>query len=200
MGEPRKTLVWPQLEVIEDAWCGSTSDARVLRDPSDGSTLTWTGETVFEQVLPRPPRGKIWCGSELVGRRSGTLRAPDVHPLHWHLMSESARKRAKDEYAVKAQRWQQARQRRTIPRVPLDTLPTSSAAYTKALGMHRLAVQPIYSSRPRALSDDETTSIASDYPALVDSSDSECDDTASIFSDESTVDALDIIYNRHNGL
>ena len=36
-------LKWPELECIEDAWCGHAQhDAKTLRDPGDGSTLTWT--------------------------------------------------------------------------------------------------------------------------------------------------------------
>ena len=34
---------WPGLEVIEDAWAGFQSDAKVLQSPLGGSTLTWTG-------------------------------------------------------------------------------------------------------------------------------------------------------------
>ena len=49
---------WPGLEVIEDAWAGQSGDAKSIQNPHDGSTLTWTGETSFERILPPPPQGK----------------------------------------------------------------------------------------------------------------------------------------------
>ena len=79
------------MELIEDCWTARPSDAKPLLSPDNGSTLTWTGETVFEGVLPKAPKGKVWCGNELVRHRAGTQRAADVHPLHWWLMSTSAR-------------------------------------------------------------------------------------------------------------
>ena len=63
---------WPTMELVEDCWKARPSDAKPLLSPSDGSTLTWTGETVFERVLPKPPKGKAWCGTQLVRYRSGT--------------------------------------------------------------------------------------------------------------------------------
>ena len=48
-------MQWPEMNVLEDAWSGNPSDARSLQSPSDGSTLTWTGETcsVTQQLLGR---------------------------------------------------------------------------------------------------------------------------------------------------
>ena len=63
---------WPEMDLIEDAWSGNASDAKSLNDPGDGSTLTWTGETLFERVRPDPPKGKAWCMGELVNIRCGT--------------------------------------------------------------------------------------------------------------------------------
>ena len=53
---------WPTMELIEDCWTGRPSDARPLLKPDDGSTLSWTGETIFERVLPAPPKGQdlVW--------------------------------------------------------------------------------------------------------------------------------------------
>ena len=51
---------WPDMATVEDAWSGNPSDAKSLQNPSDGSTLTWTGETLFERVMPKPPKGKAW--------------------------------------------------------------------------------------------------------------------------------------------
>ena len=85
---------WPGLETIEDAWCGHASDAKLLRNPVDGSTLTWTGETHFGRVLPEPPRGSEWCQGTLVESRAGSKRSKDIHPLQWWVMSEFSRRQA----------------------------------------------------------------------------------------------------------
>jgi hypothetical protein len=74
---------WPKMELVEDCWVARPSDAKPLLNPLDGSTLTWTGETVFERVLPIAPKGKVWCGTELARARAVPQRAQDVHPLHW---------------------------------------------------------------------------------------------------------------------
>ena len=117
---------WPSMELIEDCWMGQPSDAKPLRNPADGSTLSWTGETIFERVLPKPPKGKMWCGSELVRARAGSRRAPDVHPLHWWLMSTTARLKATDQWKTKYKEISQAQNRRTIPREVLDAMPKPS--------------------------------------------------------------------------
>ena len=114
---------WPGLEMVEDAWCGHASDANVLQDPGNGSTLTWTGETHFERILPDPPRGREWCQGELVKSRKGSLRNKDVHPLQWWLMSESARLKSSQLWQAKFKQMQGALTKRTIPREPLDHMP-----------------------------------------------------------------------------
>ena len=120
---------WPEMETIEDCWTGrSQSDAKSLRNPVDDSTLTWTGETIFERVLPKPPKGKAWCGHELVRTRAGSKRALDVHPLHWWLMSTTARLKASDEWKTKCKDIRMAQNRRTIPREELDKMPQPAAA------------------------------------------------------------------------
>ncbi len=134
---------WPSLELIEDCWNGHPSDQRAIQHPDDGSTLTWTGETMFERVLPKPPKGKTWCGPDLVRARRGSKRAPDVHPYHWHLMSQKARDKAILMYSEKYKAIQQAKARRTIPREPLDEMPVAEVPeYGQQLGMHRLDVMP----------------------------------------------------------
>ena len=85
---------WPEMAILEDAWSGNISDAKTLRHPVDGSTLTWTGETLFERVRPPPPQGKAWCMGELVNIRRGTQRADDVHLLQWWVLSEAGRRDA----------------------------------------------------------------------------------------------------------
>ena len=72
---------WPDMNVVEDAWSGNPSDARLLQNPSDGSTLIWAGDTCFERVRPLPPQGKTWYMGELVNVRRGTQRADDAHKL-----------------------------------------------------------------------------------------------------------------------
>ena len=114
---------WPGLEVIEDAWSGQPADAKPLQNPLDGSTLTWTGETHFERVLPAPPNGKEWCAGQLVRSRSGSKRAKDIHPLQWWMMSEVARLKASEVYKLKFAEMQKAIRRRTIPRDSLDNMP-----------------------------------------------------------------------------
>ena len=94
-------MQWPEMAIVEDAWSGNPSDAVSLRNPSDGSTLTWTGETCFERVRPPPPKGKAWCMGELVNVRRGTQRADDVHPLQWWVLSEAARKEAAASWKIK---------------------------------------------------------------------------------------------------
>ena len=117
---------WPTMEIIEDCWTARPSDAKPLLAPSDGSTLTWTGETVFERVLPKPPKGKVWCGTELVRHRAGTRRAQDIHPLHWWLMSTSARLNAATNWKQRYKDIVQAQSRRVIPREELDVMPKAN--------------------------------------------------------------------------
>ena len=49
---------WPGLDTIEDAWTGHQSDAKVIQKPDDGSTSTWTGETISERILPNHLQAK----------------------------------------------------------------------------------------------------------------------------------------------
>ena len=114
---------WPGMEVIEDAWSGFASDAKVLQSPTDGSTFSWTGETSFERILPKPPDGKEWCGGQLVRSRLGSKRAKDIHPLQWWMMSESARLKASDVWKLKFAEMNKAIRRRIIPRDSLTTMP-----------------------------------------------------------------------------
>ena len=99
---------WPGLEVIEDAWSGHQADAKVLQNPQDGSTLTWTGESHFERILPEPPSGKEWCSGQLIRSRKGSKRAKDIHPLQWWMMSEAARLKASDVWQLKHKEMQKA--------------------------------------------------------------------------------------------
>ena len=114
---------WPEMNTVEDCWMGRAHDAKSLLDPSNGSTLTWTGETIFQRVYPKAPKGKAWCNGELIRTRRGSKRTPDIHPLHWWLMSEKGRLLAQDEWKVKLGEILQAQNRRSIPRVELDKIP-----------------------------------------------------------------------------
>ena len=118
---------WPGLDKIEDAWSGHPSDAKPIRHPDDGSTLTWTGETTFYRVLPEPPDGKEWCSGMLIRSRKGSKRAKDVHPLQWWVMSEVARLKASTESKAKLKAMQEAIRKRTLPREPLETMPQRHA-------------------------------------------------------------------------
>ena len=120
------SIQWPEMNVLEDAWSGNPSDARSLQSPSDGSTLTWTGETCFERVRPPPPKGKTWCMGDLVNVRRGTQRADDVHPLQWWILSEAARRDAAAAWKTKSGEILRATNRRSIPRVPLENMPPST--------------------------------------------------------------------------
>jgi hypothetical protein len=112
------------MELIEDCWTARPSDAKPLLHPLDGSTLTWTGETVFERVLPKPPKGKVWCGTELVRHRAGTRRAQDIHPLHWWLMSTTARLQSAASWKAKYKDILQAQSRRAVAREEFAEMPT----------------------------------------------------------------------------
>jgi len=131
---------WPEMETIEDAWSGNASDARILQTPDDGSTLTWTGETLFERVMPQPPKGKAWCMGELVNIRRGTKRADDVHPLQWWLLSESARIDAAKSWKIKHGEILRAQHRRSIPSEPLEKMPPS----TRASAATTIAAVPVF--------------------------------------------------------
>ena len=111
------------MATVEDAWSGNPSDAKSSQSPSDGSTLTWTGETLSERVMPKAPEGKAWLGGELIRLRKGSRRAPDVHPLQWWLMSTGARLNAQDAWKVKYGEIRQAQNRRSIPREELAQMP-----------------------------------------------------------------------------
>ena len=125
---------WPGLETIEDAWCGHDTDAKTLLHPVDGTTLTWTGETLFERILPEPPRGKEWCQGTLVRSRAGSKRSKDIHPLQWWLLSESARVKASDIWQAKFKEMKAAIRRRTIPREPLEEMPTGRVPAYLSIG------------------------------------------------------------------
>ena len=92
---------WPDMATVEDCWMARPSDAKSLPNPVDGSTLTWTGETLFERVMLTAPKGKAWIGGELVRVRRGSKRAGDVHPLQWWLMSTSVRLSASADWNIK---------------------------------------------------------------------------------------------------
>ena len=116
------------MDTIEDCWIGRAHDAKPLTNPLSGETLTWTGETLFGRVLPKAPKGKAWCNGELVRVRRGTQRAPDIHPLHWWLMSTSARVNSAAEWKIKHREILQAQNRRSIPRRELEKMPASDTA------------------------------------------------------------------------
>ena len=111
------------MNTAEDCWIGRAHDAKSLLDPSNGSTLTWTGETILQRVYPKASEGKVWCNGELIRTRRGSNRTPDIHPLHWWLMSEKGRLLAQDEWEVKLGEIFQAQNGRSIPRVQLDKMP-----------------------------------------------------------------------------
>ena len=92
---------WPDMETVEDCWMGRAHDAKSLLNPVDRTTLTWTGETLFERVMPKAPKGKAWLGGELIRIRRGSQRADDVHPLQWWLMSELARFKSAEDWRIK---------------------------------------------------------------------------------------------------
>ena len=123
------------MELVEDCWTARPSDAKPLLSPLDGTTLTWTGETVFERVLLKPPRGKVWCGTELVRHRAGTNRARDVHPLHWWMMSTTARLQATDAWKVKYKEITQAQSRRDLAREELASMPKPDTKITTRIQM-----------------------------------------------------------------
>ena len=56
--------------------------------------------------------------------RAVSKRSKDIHPLQWWLMSESARVKASDIWQAKFKEMKAAIRRRTIPREPLEEMPT----------------------------------------------------------------------------
>ena len=48
---------WPDMETVQDCWMGRPHDAKSLLHPLDGTTLTWTGETLFVSCLRRLKTG-----------------------------------------------------------------------------------------------------------------------------------------------
>jgi len=149
------------MELVEDCWTARPSDAKPLLNPLDGSTLTWTGETVFERVLPKPPKGKVWCGTELVRHRAGTKRAQDIHPLHWWLMSTSARLQSASAWKSKYKDILQAQSRRAVAREELAEMPKADPSN--------------YQKNPDGLSAMVLSEVSDDMdiPELVGESDSE---------------------------
>ena len=60
---------------------------------------------------------------DLVNVRSGIQRADDVHPFQWWVPSEVGRRDAAASWKIKGEEILRARNRRSIPRVPLEHMP-----------------------------------------------------------------------------
>ena len=73
----------------------------------------WTGFTRFVLLKGRPPEGYTWSGERL-SRKQTTSRPDDVWPDMWKFMSDAARKKAKQRWAIEKPKVDNARQLRGI--------------------------------------------------------------------------------------
>ena len=89
---------------IEDHW-----NADGEREPSDA----WTGFTRFILLNERPPEGYTWSGERLT-RKQTTSRPDNVWPEMWKFMSDAAKKKAKQKWAIEKPKLDNARQLRGI--------------------------------------------------------------------------------------
>ena len=89
---------------IEDYW--NVDGERELSD-------AWTGFTSFVLVKERPPEGYTWSGRRLT-REQKTFRPDEVWPDMWKYMSDAAKKKAKQRWAIEKPKLDNARQLREI--------------------------------------------------------------------------------------
>ena len=71
----------------------------------------WTGFTRFILLNERPPDGYTWSGERLT-RKQTTSRPDDVWPDMWNFMSDAAKKKAKQRWAIEKPKLDNARQLR----------------------------------------------------------------------------------------
>ena len=89
---------------VEDYW--NVDGERELSD-------AWTGFTRFVLLSERPPDGYTWSGVRLT-RKQTTSRPDDVWPDMWKHMSDAAKKKAKQKWAIEKPKLDNARQLRGI--------------------------------------------------------------------------------------
>ena len=73
----------------------------------------WTGFTRFVLLKERPPEGYAWSGWRLT-RKQTTSRPDDVWPDMWKFMSDAAKKKAKQRWAIEKPKLDNARQLKGI--------------------------------------------------------------------------------------
>ena len=89
---------------IEDYW--NVDGEKELSD-------AWTGFTRFVLLKERPPEGYTWSGGD-VQRKQKTSRPDDVWPDVWKFMSDAAKKKAKQRWAIEKPKPDNARHLRGI--------------------------------------------------------------------------------------
>ena len=87
---------------IEDYW--NVDGERELSD-------AWTDFTRFILLNERPPEGYTWCGERLT-RKQTTSRPDNIWPDMWTHMSDAAKKKAKQRWAIENPKLDNARQLR----------------------------------------------------------------------------------------
>ena len=87
---------------IEDYW--NVDGEKELSD-------RWTGFARFILLNERPPEGFSWSGVRLT-RKQKTSRPDDVWPDMWDFMSDAAKKKAKQRWAIEKPKLDNARQLR----------------------------------------------------------------------------------------
>ena len=88
---------------IEDYW---NVDGKELLD-------AWTGFTRFVLLKERPPEGYTWSGRRLT-RKQKDSRPDDVWPDMWNFVSDAAKKKAKQKWAIEKPKLDNARQLKGI--------------------------------------------------------------------------------------
>ena len=90
-------------ENIEDYW--NVDGERELSD-------SWTGFTRFILLNERPLDGYTWSGWGRITRKQTTSRPDDVWADMWNYMSDAAKKKAKQQWAIEKPKLDNARQLR----------------------------------------------------------------------------------------
>ena len=89
---------------IEDYW--NVDGERELSD-------AWTGFTIFIFLNERPPDGYTWSGERFTSKQA-TSRPDNVWPDMWKHMSDAAKKKVKQRWAIDKPKLHNARQLRVI--------------------------------------------------------------------------------------
>ena len=98
-------------EIMDDFW--NVDGERELSDAWTELSDAWTGFTRFILLNERPPEGYTWSGWRLT-RKQTTSRPDNVWPDIWKHMSDAAKSKTQQKWAIEKPKLDHARQLRGI--------------------------------------------------------------------------------------